>query len=206
MPNPPYPPVDLSADFEMITEYLGLSMDSWKAGFHTKLEVFEWAGTCHFFDPGRFRSEGSGIKKVKPQRTMYAEFVEWANKQPRSVDVPTPAARQAEIERIRTEALVYFKKQDDFETVTGERSARSRLKEGFNGSTVRDWCHLGEHWKGVKVVMDGVRRRLHGDEGVLKFLDKEGQEELKKIVLEVQQELKVADTKSLSSKQQIHSS
>ena len=118
---------------------------------------------------------------------MYAEFVEWVEKQRNML------GDRLVLEEIREnallEALVFFKKKEAFDTLVLERSNRIRLKEIFSGPTVRDWADMGGYWKGVKLIMDEVRARLGGEEGVLTFLDKNGQQDLKDIVLQVKDEL-----------------
>jgi len=63
------------------------------------------------------------------------------------------------------------------------------LKESFSGSRVRDWTELGEYWKGVKLVMDEVRVRLGGEEGIVDLLDRHGEDELRKVVLQAKADL-----------------
>ncbi|KAF8195582.1 hypothetical protein BJ912DRAFT_957473 [Pholiota molesta] len=103
------------------------------------LGCYKWAISSKYFDPSQFRSTGPGITKVKAQRTMYSDFVEWA--------------------------LIYFNKKEEYETLAKTRSNRMRLKECFSGHQVRDWTELGEYWKGVKLIMDEVRTRLGGEDG-----------------------------------------
>jgi hypothetical protein len=178
-------------------EYMGLAMATWKAGFKTKREVFQWAGTSRFFDPTKFRSHGEGIRKVKPERKMYAEFVEWAmeraaaSSRGEAVQESKEMRQEREL-KFRDETLVYFKQKEAFDALTRERFLRARVKEVFRGSKVRDWTDLGEHWKGVKIVMDAVRDRVGGEEGVMEILETEGEEGVKKIVLEVKEEVSFA--------------
>jgi len=163
-------------------------MDDWKAGFNTKQEVFKWAESTRFFDPRRFKTEGLGATKVKLDRKMYAEFVQWAKAKGQE-QATLQEAEEEEKKKARDEALVYFNKKEEFEALARERSARVRLKDVFNGSNVRNWTGLGEHWKGVKMIMDRVRQQAGGDEGVLRILDREGEEGVKEAVFKVRDEL-----------------
>lgn len=198
LPNPPHPPVVLSQSFDEIMEYMGLSMAAWKAGFKTKRDVFEWAGTCRFFDPTKFRSRGDGIRKVKPERKMYAEFVEWAMRKavaPSSGGEAVQESKEMRQERelrLRDEVLIHFKQKEAFDALERERFLRMRVKEVFSGSKVGYWTDLGKHWKGVKIVMDAVRDRVGGEDGVLRILEAEGEEGVKKIVLDVKAEVSFA--------------
>jgi hypothetical protein len=173
---------------------MGLSIATWKAGFKSKREVFEWAGTSKFFVPSQFKTEGDGISKVKAERKMYAEFVVWAQERA-AAQGTTGRAKLSKEEReerqfkIRDEALVYFGKKEAFDTLTREYSQRIRLKQVFSGSKVRDWAGIGEYWVGVKMIMDAVRLQVGGEDGVLKILDEEGEEGIRKIVLVTRDEL-----------------
>ncbi|KAF8895530.1 hypothetical protein BD779DRAFT_1500014 [Infundibulicybe gibba] len=188
VPDPPHPPMPLSTSFPAITSYMGLSMAAWEAGFTTQRAVFEWAASCRFFAPGdrSWRFEGTGISKVKKERTMYAAFVEWA----RAHASENRYARRPGKEEIRREALVHFGKADEFDARVRERERRVLLKNSFSGPMVREWAGMGEHWKGVKAIMDEVRDKLGGDVGVSVFLTQEnGQEKLKDLVLRVRDEM-----------------
>jgi len=163
-------------------DYMGLDMAPWRAGFKTRREVFEWARTCRFFDPSKFRSQGEGIRKVKAERKMYAEFVEWVMERAASatpgeeVVQESKEMRQNRESKLRDEALVHFKQKETFDALAREHFLGRRVKEVFRGSRVRDWTGLGGHWKGVKVVMDAVRKRVGGEEGVLRILEAEGED------------------------------
>lgn len=171
---------------------MGLSLKTYNEGFKTKRDVYKWAISSKYFDASQFRSTGPGITKVKVQRTMYFDFVEWVEKsnasQPRAESRLSREERQA---KIREEALIYFNKKEEYETLAKTRSNRMRLKECFSGHQVRDWTELGEYWKGVKLIMDEVRTRLGGEDGVLEYLDKNNEESLRQFVLQVQADLGV---------------
>jgi hypothetical protein len=175
--------------------FLGLSLDTWKQGFQTKLQLFEWVATSRLFHPTFFRTRGDGIRKVKEDRKVYAEFVAWVGgeRERRQVDDleqrSSPPKYPADIVN---EALVHFNKKEEFENLALSRKNRSRVKAGFNGNNVNEWTGMGANWRGVKQIMDGVRARLGGDDGVAQFLDESGEEELRKIVLEVRDELGLA--------------
>ena len=129
---------------------------------------------------------------------MYAEFVEWVEKQrnrsnleSNQSDKSVPEEREPDVQ---LEALTFFKRKQAFDVLGVERSNRIRLKKHFSGSTVRDWADLGERFKSVKLIMDEVKVRLGGDEGILIFLDKNGEQNLKDIVLQVKDELGIVSS------------
>jgi hypothetical protein len=178
---------------DVIMQYMGLSMERWKAGFATKRQVFEWVGESPFFDPTRFRSEGQGFKKVKPERKMYAQFVEWAQGQKERVRDSDPTARGGMDKQERIQhALVYFHKKAEFDALARETADKALVKEGFNGVKVRLWTGLAVHqWKELKLIMDQVRGWVGGEQGIVKTLGEEGEEGLEKLVLRAKNELKI---------------
>ncbi|KAG6841253.1 hypothetical protein C0991_000393 [Blastosporella zonata] len=193
MPDPPHPPIELSQSFDDILKFMGWSMDAWKAGFGTKREIFEWAGATKFFNPALFRSHGEGFTKVKADRKMYAEFVLWAEeKNAIQITGENSTKRRRDHQALRDAALIYFNKKGLFDALARERDQRATLKRVFSGSQVRDWTELGDYWKGVKLIMDAVRERLGGDEGVLKLYDVEGEDGVKRVVLEEKERLSLA--------------
>jgi hypothetical protein len=100
-----------------------------------------------------------------------------------------PRMTAEETAALAREALVFFNKKEEYETLLRLRSARAQLKESFKGTVVNEWAELDGHWRGVKKIMDGVRERVGGDDGILHILDVEGQEGLKRRVLETRDEL-----------------
>lgn len=189
IPDPPNPPFELSDSFEEITRFLDLPLGPFYEGFKTKSNVFEWAASMKYFDSRKFQSTGTGFRKVKAERTMYAEFVEWVETTKPSSHPYNQLTREEKFDRIREDALVFFNKKKEFEDLAKSRMDKARLKEAFSGSRVRDWTGLGEYWKGVKLIMDEVRERLGGEQGLLQFLDDHTEDELKAVVLQVQSDL-----------------
>jgi hypothetical protein len=165
-----------------ILKYMGLSMEQWEVGFQTKQQLFEWVGTSSLFDPVRFRAEGQGIKKVKPERVMYAQFVQWVvDKKKHLGDLETVSLdKESQIQH----ALKYFGKKEEFDALAREDAEKAQLKESFNGAKVRSWTGLAvDEWKDLKATMDQVRSWAGGEQGILKILDEQGEDGIKKLVL-----------------------
>lgn len=184
-PDNPNPPIILSESFEEIFEFFGWSMDEWKQGFKTQLACYEWAIKNKFFDPSYFKP---GTKKRKTGRTMYYGFIEWAGNLSQSRHDDTNAKS---IPDAKEASLDFFNKRTVLEQRKQEQEHREFLKTIFSGRRVRDWAGLGNHWLGVKKIMDAVRERFGGENNVKKFTLEEGEESLKKVVLEIQAELDI---------------
>ncbi|KAH9480617.1 hypothetical protein JR316_0007217 [Psilocybe cubensis] len=194
IPNPPNPPFELSDSFHAITKFYELPLEPFYEGFQTKQEAFDWAASMKYFDSSKFTSTGPGFTKVKPERKMYAEFVEWVKATKPSSHPYNQLPRQERFDRIREDALRFFNKKKEYEDLAKLRAAKTRLNDLFSGTHVRNWTGLGGHWIGVKKIMDEVRNRLGGEEGVLKFLEGHTEDDLKAVVLEVQLDLGMASS------------
>ncbi|KAL0961063.1 hypothetical protein HGRIS_006050 [Hohenbuehelia grisea] len=195
----PNPSFQLSNDFDDIMSFWGLSMDAWRAGFPSKSAIFDWVAQTRFFDPNNFKTRGEGFTKVKPERRMYAEFVEYAQSRADPTLALSPTETLARVMQRRGEALDHFGLTGTFNTLARERDERARLKVYFSGGRVRDWASMGEHWKGVKLIMDEVRAECGGDSGVLELLDLQGVDGLRLKVLQARDRLGLLPVDKLPS-------
>ncbi|KAJ3512081.1 hypothetical protein NMY22_g15440 [Coprinellus aureogranulatus] len=115
---------------------------------------------------------------------------------------------------VKEQALIFFNKKAELEARSTAQINRERVRKTFCGHNVRDWIDLGDHWRGVKMVMDEIRKRMGGEEGVLKFLDDlektgepgEGEERLKEIAISVRDELGLLPVSRLEASQKVESS
>ncbi|KAG5654303.1 hypothetical protein H0H81_004722 [Sphagnurus paluster] len=211
LPNQPHPPIELTESMEEIAQFMGWSMDAWNAGFKTKLEAFEWALTTPFFNPRTFRLQGEGIRKVAEDRTMYAEFTRWVSTKASIInpvyhDEDPKLSEEQKRVAFRERVLVHFNKKEMFDALNLERNQRVKIKEIFNGSRVRDWAELGGYWKGVKLIMDAVREKFGGEAGVLKLYNLEGEEGVKRAVLDAKKQLSLVSKETFQQKPEAISS
>ena len=172
-------------------------METYRKGFQTRREVFQWAATCKYFDHRRFQTRGEGLPKVKQERRMYAEFIEWVEEsrsrlETESPELNMPLPRAERCCRVREDALMFFDKREEFEAITSARTGRQRFKAGFNGTLVRQWAELSEaDWEGVKLIMDEVKKKLGGDVGILGVLDTHGQDQVEELVRLIKDDLNI---------------
>ncbi len=160
-------------------------MEVWEDGFKTKTACYEWAASSKYFNPAYFKARESGFKKRKPDRTMYAGFLEWAGSLPQQ----NPTSRSDEYPNAREDAIDFFNKRMELEERRGEQARRELLKTFFSSSHVREWTGLGDYWPGVKEIMDAVREKFGGEVHLARFLADGGAEKLRSIVLEIQDDL-----------------
>jgi hypothetical protein len=176
--------------------FFELSMTRWKAGFSTHREIFEWLATSRFFTTGtgftRINKQCKGReRRIKDDRKMYWGFIEWAEERERE---DGPRRREAFDERtFHNEALVHFNKKAQFDAIDDSRIVKQIVKARFNGTKVGEWTDLTGRWREVKKIMDVVRERLGGEEGVIRFLEAEGDEGIQRIVLEVWESIRTED-------------
>jgi hypothetical protein len=141
-----------------------------------------------------FRVEGEGIHKVKRDRKMYAEFVSWVSALQEQGDMRNTTRHDfPTASGLRDDALAFFNKKDEFESLIRGRAAKAQLKNVFNAQMVTTWIGRRRDWQTVKSVMQGMRERLGGDEGVLKCWEEKGEEELHRIALVALKELDPID-------------
>jgi hypothetical protein len=133
--------------------------------------------------------EGEGIHKVKRDRKMYAEFISWVGALRGQNDDGCEELDKQERGNLQEEALEYFNKKKEFEDLARSRAVHKQLKNVFNSQKVGAWIGLSQHWQTIKLVMQGMKERLGGDEGVLKCWEEKGEEELQRIALAVKDEL-----------------
>lgn len=195
--DPPHPHFELTTDFDEVLSVLGLSKERFEQGFKTKVEVFEWAATMKGFDPRFFKHSGVGFTKVKPQRTMYTEFVHWVGA--RQFEAPTASHTEDNgnrdhekwAEKLREEALARFGKTTEWNALIASRVHKERCRKVFSSEKVREW--LGddkESWRDLGQTMKVVMDRLGDVEGVLAYQEQNGEEGLRDLVRQVLKEVR----------------
>lgn len=141
-----------------------------------------------YFDVKYLPSTSPRIEKIGVRRSMYAQFIQWVkDNQPHSA-LHKAHCDEERIQRIREDALAFFSKKDEFDDLVHQRLQRLRFKKSFSGNSVREWTQINDGMA-VKLIMDEVRHRLGGEQGVWNFLDEHSEDALKVFVHQVQTEL-----------------
>ncbi|KDQ62439.1 hypothetical protein JAAARDRAFT_30349 [Jaapia argillacea MUCL 33604] len=178
----------LSASFEKIMPYFGLSLDTWKQGFSSQKEIFQWVETSRFFEPRRlvkastFETPNAKERSLE-DRGMYQSFLVHVREIASQQDVDTWPRLKTKAE-IRDEALTYFDKKEAYERLVHDNWVKARVRATWNGNKVIEWTGL---W-GLRVreLMQEVERRVGGKEGIAGMEDGE----IKKTALEAHETLK----------------
>lgn len=147
-------------------------MRRFNEGFSTRTALYEWLASSPYIRPDMFTSANS-VGKVKPERKIYWEFVEWAQAQ---------AVPIASTTSLREAALEHFGKREEVETFLREEAARAQYKATFNGKRVAQWAEMGEDWRRVKIIMDHVRTQCGGDEGISRMIQENSEDAEKTLV------------------------
>ncbi|ETW81566.1 hypothetical protein HETIRDRAFT_316994 [Heterobasidion irregulare TC 32-1] len=161
------PAFPLSASFDRILMFLGLSLDRWSAGLSTREEAFEWVATSRFYSPVRIRERQLRAKR-RVDREMYQAFIQW-NEARANRDI-THQEQAEPLSDVADEALVYFEKKEEFSRLVKENQRRVRLKQTWNGNVVGGWT--GWYGHGVARVMEYVREKL-GEDRILEMEESE---------------------------------
>ncbi|KAF9013294.1 hypothetical protein BDQ17DRAFT_1419451 [Cyathus striatus] len=190
-----HPPFSLSVSLDKIMDFIDLSMEPWRAGFSTKQEIFEWVASSHLFDIAALKL---GTRKVKPDRKMYWQFIEWVKdggayvKSVVPKSIPDQEDREERDKRLQDLALDFFGKREEFDALQrelDEKIVKAQARKSYNGTIVGEWTGLTGKWLTVKKIMDKVRERVGGDQATIQMMQNHGEEELKAIVIEVAKEL-----------------
>jgi len=124
---------------------------------------------------------------------MYHEFVRWVEGKRNNSDPSQFVSAALDPDAISAhaqhEALQHFNLTSQYKEAQDSLNAHARLRNTFCGYKVRDWAQMGGYWKGVKLIMDAVRSELGGEEGVLHFLDGNGEQALQELVVQVRNRL-----------------
>jgi hypothetical protein len=115
---------------------------------------------------------------------MFGKFIAWVT----HITIPASTNEEAGTSWAIDKALDFFGKKSEFNTIIETHYRHRRMRELWSGSRVNEWAELHSHWRTVKKVMDGVREKVGGDEGVLNL----DEEELIAMVKEIGQEMKAA--------------
>lgn len=138
---------------------------------------------------------------------MYAEFNAWVvDRYQDCVADDTGHNKQLREELHRSVvkiALEHFKKTSKFESRHVRQTQREQYRSVFSGHRVRDWAEMGEHWKGVKLIMDKVRAQLGGEDGIVRFYEENGEGALKTIVLSARDEAGLAPANKYPSTEKV---
>ncbi|KAF8914953.1 hypothetical protein CPB85DRAFT_470262 [Mucidula mucida] len=165
-PQPPHPAWHLSSKFDEILPFLGWDICRYEKGFTTRAELYQWLSSSPYIRPEMFTSANS-VGKVKPDRKMYYDFVEWAQKQ-NMLPASTTSLKEA--------ALDHYGKKEEVEAFLRGKTAQARYKAAFNGKLVAEWADVGQDWRSVKNIMDRVRSECGGDEGLSRLVEEKGDE------------------------------
>jgi len=170
-------------------------MGRWRAGFATQHEAFEWVASSRFYVPGKITDRSSRAKS-RATRGMYQAFLRWSDARASTAAendgqpqvMREPVDKEAIIESVNEEALVFFGKREEHNALVQSNERRLRLKAMWNGRKVGEWTGGGGTVVGR--VMKLLRQTI-GEEKISQMTE----EELKQHVLQAKEtvELQLAE-------------
>lgn len=158
----------LTANIKSIFSFLGLDYILWEKGFLDQQEIFDFISSTKYFRKHFFSIEGRNSREKHDllTRPMIINFYQYVNNEDYS-----PHDEIINIEKVKHDAIVFFGKQDYYDTLLNEEKQKSIIYEKFNGNLVRQWTNL--KGKDLGCMMKHLNETLSRDE-----LLKSSQEEI----------------------------
>ena len=113
--------VFLSSDPRHVMEFLGLSVESFDAGFNTLDELYEWLGTCRLLSTEtiKYKRNNAHERRREHNRPIFTRFFdEWI---PAHLDVDADPDKEEHFRKIQNlrqtyleEAIEYFSKREEY--------------------------------------------------------------------------------------------
>ncbi|KAK5694862.1 hypothetical protein LTR97_009453 [Elasticomyces elasticus] len=163
----------LSSDPQQIMSFLRLNSVRYGDGFDTLEEMFDWLGGCRLLelDAATYGSTKSDVRQ-KGKRTIYTQFFdEWLPAhRPYAASndnaVYDPAKRDTVRTQLLTEALMFFKKQDEFEVMHDAlvRMVNTALAAQLLRPIIA--LHSGKADKGVTEIVRAFKRFVNVNEAM----------------------------------------
>ena len=152
--------------------FAGLSLETWRVGFQTQRDLFDWIASSLLFDLEGLDIDKLGMKKASkdlPLSRAFALYVAAA----REFDLfraklAKKSGRDKRAE-VQERALEYFGRKDELQYILHVATVRQHAKQVFTGSLVQQWTTV----QGVPIrfIMDEVKRVLSSDRTSLSGLD-----------------------------------
>ncbi|WP_437620353.1 hypothetical protein [Sorangium sp. So ce1151] len=127
--------LEITLDFERICHFLGLEYETWRAGFGSLPEMFEWVVASPYFSVAPYLDDtDSNLRKRGRERTTVARFIAWLGE--RGID------KRVVLQDRRSylpEVIAAFPQADLAAKIEAERAAEARAAEiaaKFNGKRV----------------------------------------------------------------------
>ena len=170
----PSKPFVLSLDMERIATFVGLDWRRYQEGFHTTADLFQWIeGVTLDGKRVGVKAKGKLEKKSHDDRPMWFAF--WSRGEDAAYE---PTEEEQKI--VFGQAVDYFGKREELETVLFEFARNKAAKEKLNGVRVMAWT--GAKGRALGDLMKTLKSDARLNKGALMAMSLD---EVQKIVLEV---------------------
>ena len=119
---------------EEICKFIGLSYDRWKEGFLTKLELFEYIKSSHYFSPTIFMYSNHPQRSRLKTRKMYEEFLISLFGEDKVNELKESKESTDTKENNQLEAIFHFQKEDELKKSIDLYFLHYERKQKFNGN------------------------------------------------------------------------
>ena len=124
--------IQLSEDLTRILDFLDLDRASYYEGFRDEEDVYRLVMASKHFRPSMFSRHHDCMKTAElKRREMFRRFVERCQALPNTGD-------RVDTHNVQRDALVYFDKTAEFDSMVDQQKKLALLKQKFNGSIVAE--------------------------------------------------------------------
>ncbi len=125
-----------------ICEFIGLSYYRWKEGFQTKLELFEYIKSSHYFSPTIFMYSNHPQRSRLKTRKMYEEFLIYLFGEDKVNELKESKDSTDTKENKQIEAIQYFDKEDELKKEIHSYFLHAERKMKFNGNILQSQFNI----------------------------------------------------------------
>ncbi len=171
--------IKLSHELRDILRFWGLNYDAWQNGFDTEQEIFEWIASCKYFCPSFF-ARAKTLEDAEKRHKHSENFEEptvWTHEARKRLDkrpmfqnwieyVSTlhAVADRVETQTVKSDALDFFDKREEYACIETLLAKTRRLKAKFNGKLAMTWTDNEIQGKALGVVMAAFKQKFSADE------------------------------------------
>lgn len=127
---------------EEICKFFGLSYDRWKEGFQTKIELFEYIKSSHYFSPEIFLYSNHPQRSRLKTRKMYEEFLIYLFGEDKVHELKESKESTDTKENHQLKAILHFEKEDELKTRINLYFLHCERKMKFNGNLILQLLHV----------------------------------------------------------------
>ncbi|CAF1539319.1 unnamed protein product [Rotaria magnacalcarata] len=149
----------LSRNVKEIFDFLGYNYEQYMKGFDSENDFFQWIIDGKYFRDVYFDDQqlNHAHRQRTSKRPIYIKFREYLNQLSKSEINESSQDHKEFIRNIRQQALIYFKKEEDYHQGLCQREEKRQLKDKYNG---RYFCDIDDGTHMIRVHMKNFEKRF----------------------------------------------